>query len=126
MNILVVDDLRSFPRLEATYVRTSAEAVAVLEELAMSGSALDALWLDHDLGTLADGTLDDVRPVVDWLCEQAFFDRALSIGLVVVHTSNPAGARMIQSALSRWYPVRRVDALAAGAITSVRDDDDRE
>ncbi|MEP7091065.1 MAG: cyclic-phosphate processing receiver domain-containing protein [Nocardioidaceae bacterium] len=122
MRILVVDDLRTFPRLGAEYARTSAEALVVLDQLVGSEAVLDELWLDHDLGTGADGALDDIGPVVDWLCERAFFGEAPRIGVVVVHTSNPVGARMIDAALQRWYPVRRVDALDAGATVAPRDE----
>lgn len=47
--VLVVDDLRTFPFLDAVYARTSAEALSFLNQAERAGG-LDALWLDHDLG----------------------------------------------------------------------------
>jgi hypothetical protein len=106
---VVVDDLRSFA-FDAVYARTSAEALALLAQLHADGVAVDELWLDHDLG--GD---DTVVPVVDWLCERCVWDDPPAVGRVVVHTSNPVGASMIERTLQRWFPVTRVDASAAGA-----------
>ena len=65
---------------------------------------LDELWLDHDLG--GD---DTIWPVVEVLERAAFEDRPFDIGVVYIHSANPAGATRIMQALRRWgYHVRSV------------------
>ena len=99
--IVLVDDLRSFVdgRL-AQVARTSAAGVEVLAR--HRGQRLDELWLDHDLGED-----DTIWPVVEVLERAAFEARPLDIGVVYVHSANPAGADKIMQALRRWgYNVR--------------------
>lgn len=94
--VVLVDDLRSFrdgrPCLVA---RTSVEGVELLRSL--RGQGLCELWLDHDLG--GD---DTVRPVVAELEEAAFNGEPYDVGLVIVHTSNPAGGDVVVRALRPW------------------------
>lgn len=105
MTILVVDDRRIFTKLpdDVLYARTIEAGLEVLR----SGRPLAQLWLDHDLGEI-DGRPVDVRPLVTAIEERAFHGYPYDIGRVVIHSSNPEGARWIESGLSRYYPVRRV------------------
>ncbi|GLY04014.1 cyclic-phosphate processing receiver domain-containing protein [Actinoplanes sp. NBRC 101535] len=98
---VLVDDLRSFRDGRAADVaRTSADGVALLAR--HRGARIDELWLDHDLG--GD---DTIWPVVAVLEEAAFDGRPFDVGVVNVHSANPAGAAGIVRALERWgYPVR--------------------
>lgn len=109
INTLLVDDCRNFVSTvgrKVTIARTSSEALSILE----TQQEWDEIFLDHDLG-MPNGKLDDVMPVVDFLCEQAFNGTPVSVQTIYVHTSNPAGARHIMSSLDRFaYPVRRIYA----------------
>lgn len=107
--VLLVDDLRDFrtppANTDLVIARTSAQGIAALS----MGTAWDEIWLDHDLGQLADGSIDDVMRVVDHLSEQAFNDNPVQVGIVYVHTSNPSGARAMLAALNRFgYISQRV------------------
>ena len=99
--VILVDDLRSFvDGRDAEIARTSSAGVDVLTRAA--GSRIDELWLDHDLG--GD---DTIWPVVEVLERAAFDGRAFDIGLITVHSANPAGAAKMAQALRRWgYRVR--------------------
>lgn len=107
--MVLVDDLRSFvDGREAAVARTSADAVVLLRRF--RGRALDELWLDHDLG--GD---DTVWPVIALLEEAAFEGRPFAIGLIRVHSANPAGAGRMEQALRRWGYRVRIDA-GSGAL----------
>ncbi|WP_262284364.1 cyclic-phosphate processing receiver domain-containing protein [Micromonospora sp. MA102] len=99
--IVLVDDLRSFVDGRVAQVaRTSGAGIEALER--HRGARLDELWLDHDLG--GD---DTIWPVVEVLERAAFEERPFTIGVVYVHSANPAGAEKIMQALRRWgYDVR--------------------
>ncbi|WP_245724690.1 cyclic-phosphate processing receiver domain-containing protein [Micromonospora citrea] len=99
--IVLVDDLRSFLDGRVTQVaRTSAAGIEALER--HREQRLDELWLDHDLG--GD---DTIWPVVEVLERAAFEERPFDIGVVYVHSANPAGLAKIMQALRRWgYHVR--------------------
>ncbi|MEH0825189.1 MULTISPECIES: cyclic-phosphate processing receiver domain-containing protein [unclassified Micromonospora] len=101
--ILLVDDLRSFVDGRVAQVaRTSAAGIEALER--HRGQWLDELWLDHDLG--GD---DTIWPVVEVLEQAAFEEHPFDIGVVYVHSANPAGAAKIAQVLRRWgYNVRSV------------------
>lgn len=107
--ILVVDDLRTFPGIDATYARSSHRALATLRVV----PGLDELYLDHDLGGE-----DTIMPVVDYLQERSFFGDPLPIGRVTVHSDNPPGCETIMRALNPIYICRRVDARMLGATVS--------
>jgi hypothetical protein len=100
-NIVLVDDLRSFVdgrRAEVAW--TSAAGVDLLQRY--RDKWLDELWLDHDLGEC-----DTIWPVVEVLERAAFEDRPFDIGVINVHSANPAGAAKITQVLRRWgYQVR--------------------
>ncbi|MGW9196638.1 cyclic-phosphate processing receiver domain-containing protein [Micromonospora chersina] len=99
--IVLVDDLRSFVDGRVAHVaRTSRAGIEALER--HLGQRLDELWLDHDLGED-----DTIWPVVEVLERAAFEERPFDIGVVYVHSANPAGAGKITQALRRWgYNVR--------------------
>ena len=99
--VLLVDDLRSFVDGRVAQVaRTSRAGVEALER--HRGARLDELWLDHDLGVD-----DTIWPVVEVLERAAYEERPFNIGVVYVHSANPAGAEKIMQALRRWgYNVR--------------------
>jgi len=85
---VVVDDERTLRRVGAIHARTSASALALLDQ--SRGLRIDELWLDHDLG--GD---DTVMPVVHRLEKAAFHGEPFDIGTIYVHTANPVGAATI-------------------------------
>jgi hypothetical protein len=94
--IVLVDDLRSFvDGRSAEIARTSAAGVGLLE--GYRDRRLDELWLDHDLGED-----DTIWPVVEILERAAFGDRPFDIGVINVHSANPAGAAKIAQVLRHW------------------------
>jgi hypothetical protein len=94
--VILVDDLRSFvDGRSAEVARTSAAGVQLLERY--RDRRLDELWLDHDLG--GD---DTVWPVVEVLERAAFEDPPFDIGVINVHSANPAGAAKIVQVLGHW------------------------
>ena len=103
LGILVIDDLRLFGAFKARYARTSAEGKAILGKIT-STAPLDELWLDHDLG---QG--DDIRSIVLWLAERAYFGDPLPVKEVVVISKNPIGAEWMMNTLAVGYKVRRAE-----------------
>lgn len=113
-NILLIDDLRIF---KPTYdlrganlhiARNSLDALTILKEKV--DMEWDEIWFDHDLG-MVQGKEDTTLPVADYLSERAFFDDPVSIAKVIIHTSNPVGARALTSTLQRYgYRIIRVQA----------------
>lgn len=101
--IVLVDDLRSFvDGRRAEVARTSTAGVELLDR--HRNDRLDELWLDHDLGGE-----DTIWPVVEVLERAAFEGHPFDVGVIVVHSANPAGAAKMAQALRRWdYPVRVV------------------
>lgn len=99
--IILIDDLRSFvDGRGAEVARSSTAGVALLER--HRDDRLDELWLDHDLGEA-----DTIWPVVEVLERAAFEERPFDIGVIHVHSANPAGAGRMVQALQRWgYRVR--------------------
>jgi hypothetical protein len=102
-SILLIDDMRSFLDGRAAQVaRTSAAGVEALQRLGTE--RLDELWLDHDLG--GD---DTIWPVIELLERAAFEGHPFDIGVVYIHSANPAGAARMVQALDRWgYHIRAV------------------
>jgi hypothetical protein len=99
--IVLVDDLRSFvDGRPAEVARSSAAGVDLLSR--HRDHRLDELWLDHDLG--GD---DTIWPVVEVLERAAFDHQPFDVGVIVIHSANPAGAAKMAQSLRRWhYPVR--------------------
>jgi hypothetical protein len=94
--VVLVDDLRSFvDGRRAEIARTSASGVELLNRY--RDRRLDELWLDHDLGE------DDTTwPVVEVLERAAFEERPFDIGIINVHSANPAGAAKLVQVLRHW------------------------
>lgn len=103
--VVLIDDLRSFvDGRDAQVARTSTAGVELLGRY--QGLPLDELWLDHDLG--AD---DTIWPVVELLERAAFEDHPFDIGVIYVHSANPAGATKIAQVLRHWgYRVQVIPA----------------
>ncbi|MFI6760891.1 cyclic-phosphate processing receiver domain-containing protein [Micromonospora sp. NPDC050417] len=101
--ILLIDDLRSFiDGRHAEVARTSADGVALLERHRQQ--RVDELWLDHDLGED-----DTIWPVVEVLEQAAFEGHPFDVGVIYVHSANPAGAaRMAQALGHSGYRIRVV------------------
>lgn len=100
-DVLVIDDLRTFA-FPAIYARTADEGLARLEERAWR-----EVWLDHNLGQGAA-----IAPVMQFLHERASRGQPVGIGIICVHTSDPAEGDEMVAGLGRWYRVRRVVAHA--------------
>ena len=98
--IVLIDDLRSFvDGRTAEVARTSSAGVELLDR--HRSHRLDELWLDHDLGDD-----DTIWPVVEVLERAAFEGRPFDVGVVIIHSANPAGAAKMAQVLRRWnYPV---------------------
>jgi hypothetical protein len=94
--VVLVDDLRSFvDGRRAQIARTSASGVELLGTF--RDRRLDELWLDHDLGEN-----DTIWPVVEVLERAAFEERPFDIGVINVHSANPAGAAKLVQVLRHW------------------------
>ncbi|MBF9135521.1 hypothetical protein I0C86_42500 [Plantactinospora sp. S1510] len=94
--IVLVDDLRSFvDGRSAEVARTSTAGVELLDRY--RDRRLDELWLDHDLG--GD---DTIWPVVEVLERAAFDKRPFDVGVINVHSANPAGSAKIAQVLRHW------------------------
>lgn len=107
--VLLIDDLRDFkPELvpdDLTVMRTATDALEILQR------KWGQIWLDHDLGIDSDGNDLTIMPVVDRMCELADGGSPINVEVVLIHTSNPYGASMIQKSLERYgYKTIRVNA----------------
>lgn len=100
MTILVVDDERTLNLKDAYHVQSCSEAIYYLKDHPI----VSELWLDHDLGPD-----EDIMRLVDYLQEEAFFGRGYEFDRIVVHSMNPVAFDKINRALSRYYPVHRVN-----------------
>ncbi|WP_159599195.1 cyclic-phosphate processing receiver domain-containing protein [Agromyces humi] len=97
MTRLWIDDERPAPAGDDWVVaRTSAEAIALLEQASQNGPRFDEISFDHDLG-MVGGRTDDTRPVMLWLCEHGTWP-----GKVVVHTGNPIGRTWLVGMARRY------------------------
>lgn len=111
-NILLIDDLRIFrenPENGKVYTaRTSAEAIKLLTQ--HPDMNWDEIWFDHDLG-LVEQKEDTTLPVADHMAERAFFENPVNVKTVIIHTSNPVGARILTTTMERYgYQTKRVQA----------------
>ena len=113
MRRILVDDARTFadPATIHDRARTPAEAHDLIAAIHGEGAFLDELWLDYDLGEDEDGRPLSTEPVLDQVCGYAAAGTPLSVGVVVIHTSDPAAARTLLDSLHRYgYRTRRVTA----------------
>lgn len=93
---LWIDDLRTPPADDWTWVQTSAAALWYLDIWIRDGIGVDGLTIsfDHDLG--GD---DTTRPVMLWLCDN---DVGVWIDEVRIHTANPVGREWLQGMTERY------------------------
>ncbi|KQO98213.1 cyclic-phosphate processing receiver domain-containing protein [Leifsonia sp. Leaf264] len=89
---LWIDDLRPAPPGDWVIARTSAEALAVLEEHA--GKPIEEISFDHDLG--GD---DTTRRVLMWMIENDVWSST-----VYIHTANPIGRNYLAGTARRYAP----------------------
>lgn len=96
MRILFIDDMREVtatdPASELVVARTIAEAADAL----LSGS-WDEVYFDHDMGSDENGEPITTRALARWVVESQL---TLSIGRILVHSSNPVGAAWLMGVLS--------------------------
>src|SRR5574342_871108 len=100
-DIIVVDDLREFPDLRVTYIRTLYGALSWWGGYVSARRQMPVhLWLDHDLG--GD---DTIRPLVHWMEREGSERRDQRQGLPIVVrviTDNPVGRRWMVQALDPY------------------------
>lgn len=113
-NIVVIDDERiplqgtdtGDGDIIVTLYKNSTDGLAALKQWHETGTLLDELWLDHDLGY--DDThefgFDTIMPVVLWLEEMGNAGTPLNVQWIFVHTANIAAAPRMLAALKPWYP----------------------
>lgn len=100
-NILLIDDLRRFRETHKdAQVAIARNSKTGLEMLA-NDVEWDEIWLDHDLGDKT-GEIDSIMPVIDYMSERSVYENPVKVNTVFVHTSNPAGAKSMMSALDRY------------------------
>jgi hypothetical protein len=87
-----LDDERPMPERFNTHVRTSRDAVALIER-----GGVEAISLDHDLGDPSNGTGYDVAKFIE---EGAFTGRVNRME-VTVHSANPVGSRNIAACINK-------------------------
>ena len=111
---VLVDDVRGFrDERPALVARSSQEAQTLLEEL--GDARIDDLWLDHDL--VGD---DTIRPVVDWMVQQASIGSPLNVGQIHIHSANVGGGHWMRLKLeAAHYPVTRNFALGMWTLQSL-------
>ena len=95
--VLVIDDVRTFT-FDAAYARDVQAAISLLSD------GWHDVWFDYDL---ANG--ESVRPVVEWFLEQIRLGTPPAMGMVIIHSSSPAGAKWIAAHLRDHYPTRVLD-----------------
>ena len=90
---LYLDDKRA-PPAGWTHVRTSQEAIEMLEE-----GNVSEISLDHDLGDDAKGTGYDV---ILWI-EEAVFMRNFDPPKITVHSANPSARRKMEAGVQSIF-----------------------
>jgi hypothetical protein len=106
---LFIDDIRNpdweecvasgvDPALPWEIARTSAAAIALVKEY---GRMPDRIALDHDLGVLFHGKVDEVPVFLRWLAG-VFWDGKEQPPEYSIHSSNPAGAANMKSFMDSW------------------------
>lgn len=114
--IVVVDDIRTpmagtdepeGGNIVVELHRSLSEGLEALKAYKESGTKIDELWLDHDLGynPETEFSYDTIMPLVEWMEEAAYHGDVMDIGRVYVHTANYAAAPRMVAALEKYYPV---------------------
>lgn len=107
-SIVLIDDLRTFKNdIRSKVLRTLDEALQWLD-LLDKNSHIKQLWLDHDLG-LKGRIPQTIIPFINKL-EENSYKKLYNIDLILIHTSNPIGAKQMESALSKFYKVQKIYA----------------
>jgi len=106
--LLWIDDERPIPPGFTHWVKTSQEAIEFLTSLT-SDDFLAIASFDHDLGfdptdghPKAEGdnpSYDTTRPVAKWMIENKVFPQ-----VVMIHTSNPIGAKWLYETFTHDGP----------------------
>ena len=78
--------------------RTTAEARAIVEARGMPTS----LALDHDLGELPTGGIDEVPDFLNWLAREYWDGESPIVESYTVHSSNTPGVERIISIMESW------------------------
>ena len=99
LDVLVIDDERTF-RFPAIYARTADAGAARLAEREWL-----EVWLDYSLGRGLT-----IAPVLAMLVAAAAEGHPFAIGVICVHTSDPARGHAMVVELAPWYRVQRVVA----------------
>ncbi len=109
MRILVIDDERTFSRIE--------HSLAWNDEIVYARNLLDAyhqvmenhwtrVYLDHDLGSRSDGSPAEVTDITEDIEELAFVrGRLLDVDEFIIHSMNPLGRKEMYEALHKFYNV---------------------
>lgn len=100
---IVVDDLRLFDGLEATYFHTLEAALEWWRRYRTEPAPIE-LWLDHDLGGVSDGASVTVRPLVSEITDYLETVGPLPMEVRVI-TDNPVGREWMLSALRSRVPI---------------------
>lgn len=88
-SILIVDDQKDFPGVEATYARTLAEGLELVKS-----QPWDEVWLDYFLGW------DTVEPLCEFLQENA-----LPLGAIKPISGSHAGKELVSWLLQNYYTI---------------------
>jgi hypothetical protein len=100
---VVIDDLRLFDGVEATYFRTLEAALEWWRRYRMEPEPVE-LWLDPDLGGLPDATSLTVRPLVSAIADYVETVGPLPLKVRII-TDNPVGRQWMLDALGGRVPI---------------------
>lgn len=107
--IIVIDDLRTFrPEIaegkEVQYYRTYLEGDIALMDAHERKVHIDQLWLDHDLGwDPVIRIFADTLPIAETMAGLARSGDPVDVDQILIHSSNPSGARRLFATLSPFY-----------------------
>lgn len=90
-----VDDLRPVP---SGYVGAKSvnETIKLIQECEASGTEIELLDLDHDLGDFASDGGDAIK-ILDFLAERETFYP------ITIHTANPVGRANMERIIKRFW-----------------------
>ncbi|MGW5519105.1 cyclic-phosphate processing receiver domain-containing protein [Nocardia africana] len=115
---LFVDDERPAPE-GWTLIKTSLETIALMHQLRERGETLEALSLDHDLGTRMETYEDETsRPIMLWMCQHDWWPRQLYI-----HTANSVGQEWLVGMARRYAPAGTLRGYGANYWGTSPDED---
>jgi len=98
MRKLFVDDERLVP-IGWEVARTYQEAIELL-----SIHRYDELSLDHDLGCFDENGVElNGRKILLWLIERKIITQEYVPPVILVHSANPEGARIMKEDIKRYW-----------------------